>query len=56
MRALVPVACAVVVLARAAHAADPPSTVTCRVREDARAEDAYRADAPETADAQETNT
>ena len=36
MRALVPVACAVVVLARAAHAADPPSTVTCRVRDDAR--------------------
>jgi hypothetical protein len=36
MRALMPVACAVVVLARAAHAADPPSTVTCRVRDDAR--------------------
>lgn len=36
MRALMPVACAVVVLTRAAHAADPPSTVTCRVRDDAR--------------------
>jgi hypothetical protein len=33
--ALVPFVCAVV-LARAANAADPPSTVTCRVRDDAR--------------------
>jgi hypothetical protein len=33
--ALVALVCAVV-LARAAHAGDPPSTVTCRVRDDAR--------------------